>query len=270
LDWEGENLWMVDTYPAGLGGGEVRRVSMDGMDVEMNVEGLSSAHHDLAVVPGGIVALLVRVDSAGVSDLVERSPDGTSRTVARLGEDVFRSRTGTSWHANSIQYHRADDSYTVGDRDAAAYVKLTRQGELVWQFGYIDCEGAPAPKCASATNPGNHGHHLLPNGNFLGFSAGSSTPSVYEHRLTESSSSLSAELVWSYGLGGVSSLVLGDAQRLPNGNTLVVYSTQGRMHEVTEAGALVQILRVHQPATASNGSFGYANFRETLYGPPIR
>jgi hypothetical protein len=269
MDWEGKSVWMVDTNSAGTAGGEVRRISMDGSGAENKVEGLSNAHHDLAVLPGGIAAFLVGIGTSGVSDLVERSPDGALRTVARLDETVFESRTGTSWHANSIQYHPVDDSYTVGDRDAGAYVKMTRQGELVWQFG-LDCAGVPAPKCAIAEARGDHGHHLLDDGHFLSFGASGPPSVVYEHQLTETSTSLTASLVWSYSEGSEYSFVLGDVQRLPNGNTLVVYSTTGRMHEVSETGALVQMLRVHSATTATNGSFGYANFRESLYGPPIR
>jgi hypothetical protein len=268
MDWEGTVMWMVDTNPSGTPSGQVSRVAMDGTGAEVGIEGLATAHHDLAVVPGGIVAFLVGSSDAGASDLVERSPDGTLRTVVRLDGEVFATPQN-AWHANSIAYHPTDDTYTVGDRNAGAYVKLTREGELVWQFGR-DCAGALAPKCASGEAPGNHGHHLLDSGNFLGFSAGFSASAVTEHRLTETSSSLSAELIWSYGAPDVNSMVLGDVQRLPNGNTLVVYSTAGRMHEVSETGELVQVIRVHSAEPPQDGSFGYANFRETLYGPPLR
>ena len=268
MDWEGATMWMVDTNSSGIASGEVRRIGMDGMGAENDIEGLVTAHHDLAVAPGGVVAFLVGTGTSGVSDLVERSPDGTLRTVATLDGTVFKSRSGNTWHANSIQYHPADESYTVGDRSAWAYVKLTRQGEIVWQLGF-DCEGAPAAKCASAGAHGDHGHQLLDNGTFLSFATGN--PSVvYEHSLIEAASSLTANLVWSYSAPDRFSVVLGDVQRLPNGNTLVVYSTTGWMHEVSEAGELVRVIRVHSAATASNSAFGYANFRETLYGPPIR
>lgn len=266
LDWEGTAMWMVDTNSSGTPSGQVRRVAMDGTGAEIVVEGLTTAHHDIAVVPGGIVAFLLGAGDTGASDLVERSPDGTLRTVVRLDGAVFAS-TQNNWHANSITYHPTDDTYTIGDRNAGAYVKLTREGELVWQLGR-DCTGALAPKCASVASAGNHGHHLLDTGNFLGFAAGFSESAVFEHRLTETSSSLSAELIWSYGAPGTNSMVLGDVQRLPNGNTLVVFSTAGRMHEVTETGELVQIIRVHSADPPGDGSFGYANFRETLYGPP--
>jgi hypothetical protein len=59
---------------------------------------------------------------------------------------------------------------------------------------------------------------------------------------------------------GATSNVLGDVQRLPNGNLLVTFSTSGQIHEIDRAGKLVMKL------TAS--SYGYSEFRESLYGPP--
>ena len=50
-------------------------------------------------------------------------------------------------------------------------------------------------------------------------------------------------------------------QRLPNGNTLITYSTDGVILEVDPSWATVQTL---------TGSYGYADWRETLYGPPPR
>jgi hypothetical protein len=54
--------------------------------------------------------------------------------------------------------------------------------------------------------------------------------------------------------------VLGDIQRLPNGNYLITFSTSGQIHEVTSTGTLV--------AKFTATSFGYSEFRESLYGNP--
>jgi hypothetical protein len=67
---------------------------------------------------------------------------------------------------------------------------------------------------------------------------------------------------WEYRAQGVNSPVLSDVQRLPNGNTLVTYSTVGEIHEVSSTGTLIQRL--------DTTSFGYAEFRKSLYGPPLR
>jgi len=79
----------------------------------------------------------------------------------------------------------------------------------------------------------------------------------------ETAGTLTANKAWTYGVSGMKSYEYGDVQRLPNGNTLVVYSLLAKMHEVTPDGALVQVI-------SGLSSFGYGNFRETLYGPPLR
>ena len=63
-----------------------------------------------------------------------------------------------------------------------------------------------------------------------------------------------------YTASGASSNVLGDIQRLPNGNYLVTFSTTGQIHEITSSGTLV--------AKFTTSSLGYSEFRESLYGPP--
>jgi hypothetical protein len=87
---------------------------------------------------------------------------------------------------------------------------------------------------------------------------------VYEYELTETASSLSAAEIWSYDPGVfLGSTILGDVQRLPNGNTLIVYSTAAEIREVSPSGDVVQTV-------LCSNAFGYADFRETLYGPPLR
>ena len=158
----------------------------------------------------------------------------------------------------------SDDTFVVGDLNAVGYVKLTRQGAPLWHF-LGSCDGAPGSKCAEGDLVGNHGHHLLDDGSFLFFKAGFSVYPAYEYHLSEGDDSLSASETWSYDPGEASSMVLGDIQRLPNGNTLIVYSTDGEMRELSPEGDTVQTLLANGRVT-----FGYATFRETLYGPPPR
>jgi hypothetical protein len=253
MDSDGTYLWM-DTP----GGGNCKRVGMDGMGAE-NVTGLTFCHHDIAALPGGTMALLVgSTATATASDLVERAADGTLKTVVRLDSKIYKP--AGSFHANSIRYHAADDSYTVGDRDARLIVKLTRQGKLLWQLGG-DCTGAPAPKCASNVPAGaTHGQQQVGSGNLLVFKNG--TPAqIEEYALTESATSLTATAAWAYQATGADSELLGDVQRLPNGNTLITFSTDGEIREVSPSGAVVQTINANY--------FGYSNYRESLYGPPL-
>jgi hypothetical protein len=265
MSWDGSAMWMLAANPADTSAaGELRRVDMDGMNAE-TVAGFSLGHHDLAVLPDGAVAALVHTgDVTATSDLVERAPDGTISTVVRLDDRIYRPGQSSGqdrFHANTVRYHLADDSYTVGDRDGRLIVKLTRQGRLLWQIA-ADCTGAPAPKCASGLGGVTHGHHLLDDGRLVAFHNGDATTSTArEYALTETATSLAIEATWSYAATGLASNVLGDVQRLPNGNTLVTYSTDGVIHEVSPTGDLVQALAAR--------TFGYTNFRETLYGPPL-
>jgi hypothetical protein len=281
MDWDGQNMWMVDTNPSG-GVGTVSTIAMDGTGAQ-NIADVTHAHHDLAVLPGGVVAFLVWVGTGNTaSTLVERSPDGTLTTVATLDATVFdMPANGVEYHANSVQYHPSDDTYTVSDLYAAAYAKLSRQGELLWQFR-ADCTGSTAPKCAEGALAGNHGHHFLDDGHFLFFNANLGDPSpVNEYTLSETASSLGAAQIWTYTYPGLNSDVLGDVQRLPNGNTLVDYCHHGMILEVSPSGDLVQSLKASAPADelptgnypppdSVYFAFGYLNFRESLYGAPIR
>jgi hypothetical protein len=77
---------------------------------------------------------------------------------------------------------------------------------------------------------------------------------------------MTATRVWSYqAMPGISNDQLGDVQRLPNGNTVIAYSTQGVLHEVDADGNLLQ--EITWPI---GGAYGYIHKRATLYGPPPR
>lgn len=256
MDWEGKNMWMMELNVDG-GGGEVRRVSMDGTDTENNVQGLSNAHHDLTVLPGGIVATVLWTGGAeSPSDLVERSPDGSIKTVVRLDSAIYQAG-GIGFHANSILYHPSDESYTISDRYPNLYVKVSRSGQLIWQFGGSNPVG---DFISGGSWQVNHGHHLLDDGTMLIFNngqGGGSSP-VIGYQLNADSSKMATE-VFRYAPNN-NSPVLGDVQRLPNGNTLVTYSTAGIIHEVQGTNNLVQVFQT--------GTLGYSMWRPSLYGPP--
>jgi hypothetical protein len=70
--------------------------------------------------------------------------------------------------------------------------------------------------------------------------------------------------IWSY----VSSMayktdILGDVERLPNGNTIIDYATKSAIEEVDSSGTLLQRI-------TTQGNFGYIEKRATLYGPSTK
>jgi hypothetical protein len=131
MNWEGTEMWL-GAVNNGAVGGEMRRVSMDGLNVVENVPGLEASHHDFTVLPdGGIVTIMHR--EGGCSRIAEWHPDGSITDVVANVSTLYRP-VGEC-HPNAIHYHPEDDSFTLSDRNPNLFVKFTHSGELVWQFG---------------------------------------------------------------------------------------------------------------------------------------
>ncbi len=271
MSGDGQHMWMV-SLNVGNGsnnGGQVDRVSMDGLTRETKIPGFSNCHHDITVLPtGGKAACLSWIQQSGdqPSDLIEGDAQGNVTAVARIDASVYTGGSGMGgsnrFHANALHYHPTDDSYTISDRNPNLFVKISHTGQVLWQLGG-SCSGAPAPGCVEGSWRVNHGHDMPDDGSgaFLFFNNGSSGSStVYKYQLNEMGT-FTAMQVWTYQPGTTSN-VLGDVQQLPNGNVLVAFSTASVIHEIDSSQMLVQ--------TLTGGAGGYAEWRETLYGPPAR
>lgn len=268
MSYNGDSMWML-ALNVQNGGGEMRYVSMDGLESHNNVTGLNKAHHDFCVLPNNGVAAMSWTAAGGdpPSDLIEWSPDGTIKTVVTIDEQIYQSNT---YHSNAIHYYPSDDSYTISDRNPNLFVKVSRAGKVLWQFGG-SCSGAPTAACAAGDWQVNHGHHLLDDGTFVFFNngagggfggGGGGGSTIFEYKLTATANSLTATQSRSWT--GNSSMVLGDVQRMPSGNVLITWSNSGVIEEKDPGGTTVRSYAI------SGGQFGYADWRPTLYGPPPR
>ena len=272
LDYAAKNVWMLATNPSNSGG-DLRVVSLDGQSTRSNFAGLERAHHDLIALEDGGVAVFVW-SSGGLdpeSDLIAVTPDGATRRLFHVGSNLYAGGQSAfggnakSYHCNSVTHRVADGSFTIGDRNPNLFVHVDRNGTPLWQFGG-SCSNARAPLCAAGSWQINHGHHLLDDGTFVFFnntSMGATTASnALEFQLTTSGAmGATAREQWP-GTAREHSDTLGDVQRLPNGNTLVTFSNNGMIYELDPAWNVVQ--------TLAASSFGYSEWRETLYGAPSR
>jgi hypothetical protein len=286
MSYDGQYMWMVELNVDNQmnNGGELRRVSMDGLTSSGSIPGMANCHHDLTVLPDGRAACMSWIQQPGdqPSDLLESDAQGNVKKIVTVDSSIYLGGTGIggglmgggpmggagtgagtgtgTFHANSIHYHPKDDSYTVGDRNPNLFVKLSHAGKVLWQLGGT-CASAPAaPNCVDGSWKVNHGHDMLDDGTFLFFNNGQSGASTaFFYQVTEGST-FTATMKDSYSPGTTSS-VLGDVQRLPNGNTLVAFSTASVIQEIDPSKNLVQSI---------NGPGGYAEWRATLYGPPPR
>jgi hypothetical protein len=258
MSYDGKHMYMMSLNVRNQSmNGSVRRIAMDGTGDEL-LAGLNGAHHDLTVTPDNGLAVLVW--SGGCTAVVKRSESGQLSTIVADVNTLYATRNDC--HTNAINYNVWDQSYTLSDRNPNLFVKMTATGSLVWQLG------GTAPKGASFTGLDswqvNHGHHWLSDGTFVFFNNGSGSgtngPRVLAYTLNEAT--MVATRTLSYQPSGVMAPVLSDVQRLPNGNYLATFSQGGQIHEITPAGALVQRITA--------GGFGYAEFRKSMYGPPLR
>jgi hypothetical protein len=250
LGHDGKSLYYSGINVAG-GDASMRRVSLDGLvDEDLSAE-FGDIHHDFTVLPDGTIGFIQREQSR--DRLVERAPDGSTRVVV----DIADAHGGTTNnHANSIHYWPSEDAYTVSDLAQDAFVKVARDGTVLWVLGGetsdFGGEGAVWDR--------QHGHQLLGPEGLLFFNNGpfdGDSSSAVE--LSLDLSTMTAERVWEYAPGD-SSVIFGDVQRLENGNTLVVFSGSGLIHEVDPEKRLVR-----EWLWDLGGAVGYTTSVPSLY-----
>lgn len=232
MDWAGHVLWEVREENHHHDGSRLRNG---------NVILLCAA-----VLPDGIAAQ-VRGGRPGTEHqgqiwadyLVEMTTDGRVvwawRSWEHLDpqEDVITAvqDTRSEWtHGNAV-IELPDGNLMVSFRNISTIVTIERRsGEIIWKLGAPPLSGQHAPT-------------PLPNGNVLTFDNG-------PHRLDDTwpysrvieVEPSTKEIVWTYQEKPVFyfySPRISNAQRLPNGNTLICEGSFGRLFEVTAAGELV-------------------------------
>jgi hypothetical protein len=243
---------------------------MDGLMDEDLTSQMPMLSHQLAVLPDGTVAFYASDGGPeGCDDIKERAPNGTVRTLTNSQRAL--GTTGQC-HVNYITYSREDDTLIFSDHVHCAVAKIRRtDGSTVWILN-----NATRTFTGYTWRGSQHGIHILGLDDFLVFNnntrliAGSTEPGgtgdgsgVVRIKLDLGAKTVAQ--TWSYkGMGNTYQTdVMGDVQRLPNGNLVIAYGGKGIIQEITADGTVVQEMR-----TQTN--FGYIFKRPTLYGPPPR
>jgi hypothetical protein len=256
LSWDATKIYEMSLNVMNTGSGKIVLQPLDG-SAATTLAAVAASHHDLAAIPGGLATPMWNTSGIDAPcSVVEFTEAGAMTTVVA---DVGTLYNSTTFHTNSIHYYARDNDYTIGDRNPNLYVKLSRTGDLIWQFGGTNPKDQTKFFSGVTTWQVNHGHELTADGTFVFFN--NNANEMWNYKLDEST--MTATQVMHYTATGATSSVLGDAQVLPNGNILVTFSTGGQMHEITPSGTLVMKI-----AAPTGQNFGYAEFRESLYGPP--
>jgi Arylsulfotransferase (ASST) len=269
MSYDGTHLW-TNSNSSPTVKPRVHRISMDGLtdeDLSSKFVGLS---HQLTILPDETVAFFAS-GANGCEDIKEYAPSGVVRIVVNAGDAQGESG---GCHVNNIQYAKDDDTLVFSDLYHQSVVKVRRSdGSTVWRLN-----GSRSDFSGDGWLGGQHGVHVLGLDRLLIFNNNTKSSDGAPASLGGSGDgSIAIELkldlfgrtvskVWSYKASpGIPLDILGDVQRLPNGNTIVAYSTAGVVHEVDANGALVQ-----QLSWSLGGALGYIEKRATLYGSPPR
>ena len=262
MSYDNKYMWLMRAnVPSSQA--NVRRVAMDGSSEEDLTDKFAGANHQMTVLPDETVAFFA-YGSNGCDDVKEYDPStGMVRTI--INAETAHGAGGPC-HLNAIQYSHEDDTLVFSDLDNNNYTKVTRgsPAEVVWVLG---------GQTSSFSGAGSqwdrqHGIDILGldrvvifNNGGLGGGQGQGSLAL---EILLDLDAMTASIPWQYGANpGINNVIMGDVQRLANGNTLISYSTQGVVHEVDANGALLQELEF-----GSGGQFGYTIKRASLYGPP--
>jgi hypothetical protein len=240
LSADGKNMWCALSSNTGAA---LRRTSMDGLEFQSYENAVAS--HDITPVTGATMAYLEYGES-DCDSIYEIDPSGATREVFESQGIVTEGQGVIRCHGNALRYSAAEDVYTFSEWHEDLFV-ITRAGEVAWRLGDRVSGGN------EAWGGSQHGHHLLADSLLL-----------FANRTTTRNSevieyALDGTLLRSFPSSGFTAN-LGDVQRLPGGNTLIVYSNAALAEEVDAAGTTV--LRIE-----GADRFGYLSWRPTLYGP---
>lgn len=192
-------------------------------------------------------------------------------SVTRVGENPW-------FDAGHLEFHPENLLYS--SRHANLVLILDRlSGEVVWRLG-PQFEGRPEQKLGQFV--GQHAPHLIPRGlpgagNLLVFDNGGASgyggpaTSGNPNRNTRDYSRvlefnpITFEIVWEYGRSEGEerffSVFVSNAQRLPNGNTMITIGLESRVIEVTPDHRVVWEYDFEASSSGANASWIYRSYR---------
>lgn len=259
MSHSGKYMWINGTDNTTGGEALIYRATMDGLEVEDLSEEFGYQDHQITVLPDETVVFYGHEQEC--PDIKLRHEDGTIETLINVRD--AHGAPGPC-HVNHIEYSPDDDTLIFSDDNHDNYTKITLDGEVVWVLGGTTSD---------FTGDGSqwvreHGLDVLAVDRVLYFNNGEMSAGVSSRaiELQLDLTAMTATRTWIYTpVPPISNTVLGDVQRLENGNTVIAFSAQGVVHEVDAEQNLLQ--EINWPI---GGAFGYIAKRPTLYGPSPR
>ena len=279
MSYDGQYIWMNNANVPNSTT-HVHRVTMDGLEDTDFSTPFSGLSHQLTPLPDGSVAFYA-YGANGCDDIKIFPANGTPSDSAMTLVNAKTAHGGSgNCHVNNIQYSPSDDTLIFSDLDNNCLTKITRTGAMVWVLnGGVGGVTSSFNGGSIVWKGGEHGFTVLGTDDFVILNNNSTMPAgsttSWGSAAGDGSGAQAIEVkldlgaktatqTWVYKASPkIVNDVLGDAQRLPNGNTMVDYATKGTIQEVDKDGNLLQTI-------TSKTNFGYIEKRATLYGPPPR
>jgi len=272
---DGSSVLTMNLNSSGFQDGSIFKVSNDGTVLEST--DLDYAHHDIYEHSDGTIAYLatdpatVDGDEISGASIVELNPDGSTTVIWSIWDHPDRlpysaSSSGgppTEWpHANALDYLPDEDVYLIGFLTLDAIAQVDRaSGALDWIMGG-DHSDFQLPDGGTDLFERTHQLHWLDDSVLVFVNGPVSGGESYAVEYAVDEENLEVELIWDYWSDPSFSCVsLGDVHRFDSGNTLITYSYNGVIQEVTPEGEPVWTL-----TTSVGGVISYVTPVESLYG----
>jgi hypothetical protein len=262
--YDGKYMWINAANVPETQGATVHRVSMDGLMDEDLSDAFEGQNHQMTVLPDETVAFYAYSES-NCDDVKEYDPSTGNVKLVVNSQDAHGA--SAPCHLNAIEYSpptdtEPDGSYVFSDLENDNITKVSRSGEVIWVLGGETNQFT----LDDTTWTNQHGIDVLADDRILFFNNGAENDdasTIIEMLLDLGAET--AERAWEYSDPTLKNPIMGDVQRLENGNTIVAYSTVGVLQEVSPSMEVLEEL-----TWALGGAFGYVQKRKTLYGPPPR
>jgi hypothetical protein len=270
MSYDGKYMWITSiNVPDNAATDHTHRVTMDGLVDTDFTQAFAHHTHEVRPLPDGSLAFFT-TGANNCEDIKIFPADGTPTTPATLLVNAQTAHGGTSaCHVDDIEYSPSDDTLIFSDLDNNCLTKISRTtGATVWVLGGNQ-GGVTSSFTGDLWAGGQFGFQVIGVNDLLIFnnnsaSFGGTGGGSIALELTLDPVAKTSTKKWSYTASpAIQVSVLGDVERLPNGNTIIDYATADTIEEVDAGGNVVLQIR-------SNVTFAFFDKRPSFYGPPTK
>ena len=221
-----------------LDAGYVEQKTLDGALVATFAT--PGSHHPITDLPDGSVAYGAISSFYSPERLQIVHPDGTFETLWSCSDWMASIGINETCTSNTLNYDEASDTFLFSFYSLDTIVEIDGTSGLATRwFGHVP--GAYLFDPVESAFWWQHGGHITATGTLLTSSdltRGGVETVIREYEIDDVNQTLRE--VWSFGVGdGVFGAEMGEAERLPNGNTWHNYGQLPRLREATPDGTVV-------------------------------